>query len=112
MESKNEQLEFILESENGTSVDEIAKILSEAKATWDSRNAVYQDSYKQIEEVLGAFFPNGVTLKSAKDMSRYSTFCMCVGKLLRYSQVIEKTGHKDSAHDLINYAAILESKTK
>lgn len=73
----------------------------------NERQPQYGSSYKQFHKQMNAFFPNGVELKTEKDFELYSHFQMCVVKLNRYAMNINNGGHKDSAVDLINFAAML-----
>lgn len=75
------------------------------------RDADYDRAYLKAGEILQAFFPNGIALKSSEDFLRYQIFSFCVAKMNRYSQNMKNGGHKDSSVDLINYAAILSSIT-
>ncbi len=83
----------------------------EAAATFKQRNEVYGDQYLNFGSIMVAMFPNGITLKTAEEFSRFTLFFNCVGKLSRYSVNLDKGGHKDSAHDLSVYAAMLEGVT-
>ena len=82
------------------------KILEEAAMLFKNRNKEYGDSYKSFGSVVLALFPNGVTLKTAKDFSRWGVLNMMLSKIHRYSYNFKK-GHFDSLKDLSVYAAML-----
>jgi hypothetical protein len=90
----------------------VPELLLTAAQTYDERSRVYGDTYKNFGGAIAAMFPNGLTVKSADDWNRLGVMVMAVGKLTRYAAQFENGGHKDSAHDLINYAAMLEELTK
>lgn len=79
--------------------------------TFATRNEQYGNAYQKQGMMLFSLFPNGVTLKTADDFSRFSTLTMCASKISRYASAFDNGGHEDSAHDLITYAAMLEAKT-
>lgn len=87
---------------------EADQILEEAAATFKQRKLVYKDNYKRVGEVLAAFFPEGMELKTPLDHVRYHIFTWIVGKLSRYAINWDKGGHQDSIHDIIVYSAMLE----
>lgn len=89
-----------------------AENLFTAAQTFSDRNKVYGDSFKKFGPVMVGMFPHGLCCKSIEDFNRLGAFVHCVDKLMRYASQFEKGGHKDSAHDLMPYAAILESLTK
>lgn len=75
------------------------------------RTDVYGSTYDKVGNIMKSFFPNGVILKTEDDFRRYSSFVYIIGKLNRYSECLTKGGNKDSAIDLINYAAMLSEVT-
>lgn len=87
---------------------EFADTLERAIATFRERNAVYKDGWIRHGEIMKAFFPDGLELKTAEDFSRFMLFEMCVSKLNRYSANLKKGGHPDSVHDCGIYSLILE----
>lgn len=86
--------------------------LHEAAATFEQRNKLYGDNYKRFGCVMGALFPNGIELISNDDWNRFGVFFHMVGKVTRYAVNLKDGGHKDSAHDMIVYAAMLEELTQ
>jgi hypothetical protein len=91
----------------------MTKSLADALALAKSRDASYGESYKQTAAILAGFFPDGVDLATKEDLARMAAFVNCTGKMNRYAHAMASglKGHKDSAIDLINYAAILDSRT-
>ena len=86
--------------------------LKRAVETFEEKGKVYGDSYAKAGKIMAAFFPDGLDLRTEADFSRYQTLQLCIMKLNRYTERLPDGGHKDSAHDLIVYAAILEHKTE
>jgi hypothetical protein len=92
--------------------EDVPQILRSAAATFEQRNKLYGDSYLVYGEVMEALFPEGVTLATIDDWNRFGILSMIVSKLTRYSANMKDGGHKDSAHDMAVYAAMLEEQTK
>lgn len=90
----------------------VPSILQTAAKTFEERNKVYGDNYKHFGHVMAAAFPGGLAVESAEDWNRLGLLVQCVSKLTRYAASFDKGGHKDSAHDLCVYAAMLEELTK
>jgi hypothetical protein len=86
-------------------------ILREAAKTFAERGGVYRDNHQRVGAVMLALFPEGINVLSADDHEKISLINLIVIKLTRYAVEIENGGHKDSAHDLIVYAAMLEART-
>ncbi len=88
--------------------------LLDALKTVDSRAKVYGTDQNEHEghvragKVLAALFPDGITVKTDEEFTRFVLFCMLVVKQNRYALNYERGGHRDSIHDLGNYAHILE----
>jgi len=81
--------------------------LERAAATFRERNAQYGDSWRRFGTVAAALFPDGVTIRTEADWARWGVLFHVIDKLSRYAGA----PHRDSAHDLINYAAMLEALT-
>lgn len=90
----------------------VPELLLGAAQTYDERNRVYGDNYKNFGNVMSGMFPAGITIKSADDWNRLGLLVQASSKLTRYASQFVEGGHKDSAHDLINYAAMLEELTE
>jgi hypothetical protein len=88
-----------------------AEAMKRAIDTHLSRVAMYGErGYAQLGEIMSAFFPDGITLKSPDDFARYHLFEMIVAKLNRYANNYEEGGHADSIHDVAVYAFVLEGE--
>lgn len=87
---------------------DVADILDNALATYRARIATYgEDAKHRHGEVMKALFPNGYTVTSAIDHSRFSVMNMIVAKLVRYTNNYDKP-HQDSIHDAGIYCLLLE----
>lgn len=87
---------------------DVADILDEAKATYHDRLKVYGDTAKHRHgEVMKALLPDGFTVHSAIDHSRFSVLNMIVAKLVRYTNNLNEP-HQDSIHDAGVYCFLLE----
>lgn len=83
------------------------KILEEAAALFRQRNALYGDTHEQVGRVLHALgFATG-----ERDANRLFLITQIANKLTRYAALAGRGGHKDSARDMIVYAAMLEEIT-
>jgi hypothetical protein len=89
----------------------VPDILRDCADTYEQRNKLYGDNYKKFGRVMMAVFPNGLVLSREDDFNRLGIFIQCVSKLTRYSEMLGRGGHQDSAHDLSVYAAMLEELT-
>jgi hypothetical protein len=89
----------------------VPEILRDGAQTYEQRNKLYGDNYKKFGSVMKTIFPSGLTLECKEDFNRYGILVQCLSKLMRYAEQIEYGGHRDSAHDLCVYAAMLEELT-
>jgi hypothetical protein len=87
-----------------------ADILREMAGTFEERNALYGDSYFVFGDVMAALYPAGFRADCKSEYVRLGIVVQIMNKLIRYTSV--PGGHKDSAHDLAVYAAMLESVTE
>jgi len=85
------------------------QILAAAAQTFAERNAVYKDNWTQVGQIMTALFPNGVHLKSEADFNKWHLFELAVVKLTRFAN--SGLTHRDSIHDIIVYAAMVEMLT-
>ena len=92
--------------------DSVPQLLRQAAETFEERNKAYGDAYKNGGKVMHQLFPNGLTLNTEEEWIRFGVFTMIVSKMTRYAANMKSGGHKDSAHDLAVYAAMLEEMTK
>lgn len=88
------------------------EILESGAATHRERNAVYGNNYHHFGTLMQGLFPDGISVNSAEAWNRLALVLNCAGKLQRYTQNFNRGGHRDSAHDLMVYAAMLEELTK
>jgi hypothetical protein len=89
----------------------VPTILTEAAKTYEERNKIYGDTYKNFGGAMAAAFPNGLVVKTADDWNRIGLLVQIMGKVTRYAAQFENGGHLDSAHDACVYAAMLEELT-
>lgn len=82
-----------------------------ASETFKERGERYGRAYHQHGYVMSALM-GPIELETPEDYKRFGVINMMVSKLCRYVNNFENGGHKDSAHDLIVYAAILEELTR
>ena len=87
---------------------EANEILAQAAVTYKERNTLYGSNYLNVGVAMKGFFPNGIKLETPNDHVRFHLFCWIVGKLTRYANQWQ-TGHQDSIHDVVVYAAMLEA---
>lgn len=85
----------------------VPEMLRESADTYEQRNKLYGNSYKEHGKIMMALFPNGVTLESEDDHNRWGVFNMMVSKLKRYAEQMDKQGHDDSLLDLSTYTSML-----
>lgn len=85
----------------------VPTILKEMAETYAERNLVYGDAFKSVGDVMAALFPNGVTLETEDDFTRWHLFELAIVKITRFAN--GGLLHKDSVHDLAVYAAMIES---
>lgn len=88
-----------------------ADLLRQNAILFDSRDDEYGSLWQEAGEVLVDLFPEGITLRSTEDFSKFNTIQNIVTKLRRYCHNFDKGGHIDSARDLQVYSAMLEAKT-
>jgi len=85
-------------------------ILKAGAKTFEERGKVYGKNYVTFGHVGKALWPDGVKLETPEDFIRHGILIQCLSKLTRYAN--NPKGHKDSAHDLMVYAAMLEEVTE
>jgi len=90
-----------------------AQLLRAAAKTFEQRNALYKNNYKNIGTALLFLFPDQTIpeIKNADDANRLNLIIDCLGKLQRYCYNFKQGGHKDSARDLTVYGSMLEGET-
>lgn len=90
----------------------VPELLREAAQTYEQRNKIYGNNYKEFGNVMKAIFPKGLAIITVEEWNRLGIYVQLVSKLTRYAANFEKGGHADSAHDSSVYAAMLEELTK
>lgn len=84
--------------------------LAAAADVFRQHHAKYGDLWRnQFGDIMCGLFPRGYTAVNRADWDRLGVLNWCVHKLMRWSATPD--GDQDSAHDLINYAAMLEALT-
>ena len=89
----------------------VPELLRDCADTYEQRNKLYGDNYKKYGKVMAAMFPKGLELDSFESHNRFGILVQCVSKIMRYAENLDQGGHRDSAHDLSVYAAMLEELT-
>ncbi len=84
------------------------QILEDLAGLYRERNVLYKDNYKRTGVALAAVFPDGVTLRTPDDFTRFHLFAISMMKLSRYA-INWGTGHSDSLRDASVYLAMLDS---
>lgn len=90
---------------------QVPEALRSAAETYEQRSKLWGDNYKQVGAMMVAMLPAGVKLETADDWNRFLIFGHVINKVTRYAQNLNTGGNKDSAHDLVVYAAMLEELT-
>ena len=72
------------------------------------RNKLYGNDYKRCGEAYMALFPNGLTLRTAEDFTRFVIFSLGFGKQIRYANNFTRGGHADSLDDSSVYSQMLQ----
>lgn len=91
----------------------VPEILRAGAKTYEARNLIYGDNYKDFGPALMHCFGGAIPrMTSETDATRLNLVICCLNKITRYCQTFDKGGHKDSAHDLMVYAAMLEEMTQ
>jgi hypothetical protein len=74
----------------------------------ESRDAEYGSAYKRHGPAIAPLFPDGVTLVTESDHTRFAILTLLFGKLTRYAGNFHRGGHEDSLTDMIAYTAMLK----
>lgn len=85
----------------------VPEMLREAAATYEERNKLYGDNYKNFGKVMVGMFPNGLAVRSESDWNRLGVFVQIASKMTRYAEQFTKGGHDDSLLDMSVYANML-----
>ena len=95
----------------GVSAPTVPQLLRDGASTYEERNRTYGNNYKEMGHLLELFFPNGIPAMDADGWNRFGLWMMVLVKITRYANQLQQGGHKDSAHDMMVYAAMLEELT-
>jgi len=90
------------------------QLLEAGAETFRERNTTYGDNYLTFGRVMAELFPTGLSIEAGDTaaFSRLGVLVQVVGKIGRYANnCFPGGGHKDSAHDLMVYGAMLEEVT-
>lgn len=85
--------------------------LREMAAFYEKRNEEYGNAHTRHGKIMAAFFPDGITLKTAADFHTYHAFELIVIKLNRIAGQFP-IPHMDSWLDLCVYGAIAIEEIK
>ena len=85
----------------------VPEMLRECADTYEERNELYGDNYRNFGRAMQAMFPRGVECQSVDDFNRLGVLVQIVGKLGRYCEQFEAGGHDDSLLDLAVYSQML-----
>lgn len=88
--------------------DRIELLMEASLKTFAERNASYGNNFLNVGKAMLALFPNGITLQTAEDFTRFHILELNVVKLCRYCNNFVAGGHDDSIHDQGVYAFILQ----
>jgi len=88
-------------------IDDVDSKLVELTKLHHDRSGTYGTDYLQIGPSLKAMFPEGLSLETARDFTRFALLLQAHGKLMRYAVRFHRGGHADSLNDLSVYAQIL-----
>jgi len=86
---------------------EPADILMNCSNTFKIKSQEYGDGYVFFGKLVKGMFPEGITLTTEKDFTRWGIFHHMMSKMHRYAQNFQKGGHEDSLIDLSIYSAML-----
>lgn len=90
-----------------TNVATVTQRIQDLAEIHGDRKATYGEDFLRIGPSLAAIFPEGVSLKTPEDFTRFALFCQAHGKLMRYGARFAEGGHPDSLDDLSVYAQLL-----
>lgn len=82
-------------------------ILAAGVKTFKERRAVYGDNYKRVGAVMAALFEDGLGAITPEEHMKVEIMYCLVIKLTRFAN--SDMHHKDSIHDLVVFAAMMES---
>lgn len=80
-------------------------LMQDAIKTYKDRGSQYGHTWEQVGKITQILYPDGVTLVTPEDFSKFHILQWKIGKLVRYVN----SGSADSIHDDGVYSFILES---
>lgn len=83
----------------------VEEALEVAATTYVERNGKYQDAWRMVGPLFKALFPEGVTLESEDDFTKFHLLVMIGVKLTRFAN--STMTHEDSIRDTVVHAAML-----
>lgn len=86
-----------------------AAVLRAAAETYEERNAIYGDNFRNVGAVMRAIFPDGMPTDMAL-RDEWHLFELIIVKLTRFANA--DLAHADSIHDASVYCAMIESVLK
>lgn len=95
----------------------VGSILRDGADLYDRKNADYGDSWRKQGRILAAMFPNGITLKTEEDFTKFFVVTRMIDKLNRATNIefitkgqqVKDETVKDTYQDLAVYAAMIGS---
>lgn len=84
----------------------VPEMLMEAAKTYEKRQAVYGDNYKNFGTVMMGLFPNGIMIDNADTWNKIGIFIQMCSKMTRIASQFPEV-HDDSALDLSVYSNML-----
>lgn len=88
----------------------VPEILRAASQTFEARNAVYGDAYKRFGSLMRVLFPEGLPpIQSEAEANKLGVLCQMFNCFIRFTN--SGMTHRDSMHDLIVFAAMMEELT-
>lgn len=112
MQESSTATEFTKSADTPTSNTSGADILEQAAKVFRERNQNYKDNYIRLGKALEAMFPQGLTLYTAEEWTRFYFFMLMLVKVSRYAVNFDDRGHADSSMDACVYAAMLHAYDK
>jgi hypothetical protein len=83
------------------------QVLDDAARTYRERHPIYGRNWHKVGGALAAMFPEGITLRTPEDFTRFYLFVLQIMKQTRYAHNFASGGHSDSALDTVVYSAML-----
>ena len=83
------------------------QILEAAANTYRERHPIYGRNWHKVGAAMAAMFPDGLTLNTPNDFTRFYLFTLQIMKQTRYANNFASGGHPDSALDNSVYSALL-----